>query len=174
MSSLIVPGGRPPQKEAPKGPAVLSWAVIITVSDAGIVAVNGYSDDFTSVHCQRRATPEDVIGACAYIEHMGPTGVDGLIDLSDCEDIFKTAFILGSAPTGHPVIHDDLFEPLIVTYPPNGAQIFMAAAIIKVRVGATMTAEITAPGAGQMAAAATWETLQQFEAQKAAGKVLLG
>ncbi len=170
MSQLIVPGGRPaPKKEEPTGPVVLSWAVIVTVSDMGIVSVNHYDSDFEPVHCQRKATPEDVIGACAYIEHMGPAGVDSLTDFSDSEEIFKTAFVLGSAPNGHPIIHDDLFAPLVVTYPPTGAQVFMAAATIKVRVGATMTAELTAPGAGQTAAQTTIDILQQFEARRALG-----
>ena len=168
MSQLIVPGGRPaPKKEEPKGPVVLSWANIVTVSDTGMVYITPYDSDFTSIHCQRQATPEDVIGACAYLESQGPQRQDVIPDLSEAEGVFKTAFLLGMMPDGHPVIHDDLFQPIVPTYTATSQQVFMAAAIIRTRVSATMTAELTAPGAGQAAAQVVWQTLQQFEAERA-------
>jgi hypothetical protein len=168
MSNLIVPGGRPvPKKEEPKGPRVVSWAMIVTIADNGVVAITPYDSDFVSVHCQRKATPEDVIGASAYIEHMGPSGIDSIIDLSD-GDIYKTAFILGCMPNGHIIILDDLFEPLVATYGASHAQIFMAAAIIRSRIAATMAAEITAPLTAEMSTQATLNVLDQVAANQQA------
>jgi hypothetical protein len=169
MSSLIVPGGRPvPKKEEPKGPRVVSWANIVTIADNGVVAVTPYDSDFAAIHCQRRATPEDVVGASAYIEYFGPTGVDSLLDLGDNDDIFKTAFILGCMPNGHIVVLDDLFETLVATYTSSRAQNFMAAAIIRSRISATMTAEMTAPLAAEMSTQATLGVLDQVAANQQA------
>ncbi len=169
MSSLIVPGGRPvPKKEEPKGPRVVSWAMIITIADNGVVAITPYDDAFVSIHCQRKATPEDVIGATAYIEYLGPTGVDSLWHLDSSDEVFKTAFILGCMPNGHIIVLDDLFEPLVATYTGAHAQIFMAAAVIRSRIAATMTAEITAPLAAEMSTQATLGVLDQVAANQQA------
>jgi hypothetical protein len=169
MSNLIVPGGRPiPKKEEPKGPRVVSWANIVTVSDTGAVAITPYDSEFSTIHCQRKATPEDVIGATAYIEHMGPTGIDSIIDLSESDDVYKTAFIMGSMPNGHIIVLDDLFEPLVATYVGSHAQVFMAAAVLRSRITATMTAEITAPLAGEFATQSTLGVLDQIAANQQA------
>jgi hypothetical protein len=169
VNSLIVPGGRPvPKKEEPKGPRVVSWAHIVTVADNGVVSITPYDDAFATIHCQRKATPEDVIGATAYIEHMGLTGIDTLVDLGDSEDVFKTAFIMGSMPNGHIIVLDDLFEPLVATYVGSHAQVFMAAAVMHSRITATMTADMTAPLAGEFSTQATLGVLDNIAAQQQA------